>query len=423
VTRASNEAGATIAARRLLVLAGAVAGFWLVSWLVSGHAQAAARDVNPIGEVVAGVLGGQSSGGALSPGPESGTRSGGGGVPAGVVEPVSRAVRAAVPDSPVVRAAAPASDAGAGSVASAVEPVSHGVRAAAPVVEPISRVVRSAAPVVEPISQAVRAAAPAIEPVSRVVRAAAPAIEPVPRVVRAAESVVEPVVRSVGPALEPISQVVRAVEPVSRLVHTVVEPVVRSVAPVLNPVTQVLRTAAPVLDPVLGAVRTVAVPVVEPVADLLTPVTRPVVDPVVQPIVAAEAEGGAPIAPGRRTALPALTPARQAKAAPPHQETTPTAITTALDRTYNRPSPGVEPVSAPVRATHHTTVSQPAGAPGNAPSPQSPVPADAACGTAPTIPPAFLTTDLGPRVMRAFTRSQADFVPLWRACEPGTGPG
>jgi hypothetical protein len=25
--------------------------------------------------------------------------------------------------------------------------------------------------------------------------------------------------------------------------------------------------------------------------------------------------------------------------------------------------------------------------------------------------------------MRAFTRSQGDFVPLWRACEPGTGPG
>lgn len=357
MTRASTKGGATTAARRLLVLAGAVAGFWLVSWWVSAHAQAATHEVNPIGEVVAGVLGGQPPGGAAEA-PSDGARSG------------------------------------------VVARVAGGV-------QPVSRVVRSSARAVEPVSGVVHAAAP---------------------VVRAAVPIVEPVVGSVAPVVEPVSQAVRAVEPVSRVVHTALEPVVRTVAPVLEPVTQVIRSAAPVLDPVRTVVRPVGDSVgglVEPVADLASPVTRPVgeiVDPVVQPIVAPAAEGSNPAG-----ELPVL-PARQAKVVPPHQETSPNARQAAAqptgqNRTYDRPSPATEPFAATPRPARHPTASQPVRTPGKAPAPRSPAPPDAACGATSTIPPAFLTPDPGPRVTRAVVRSYGDFVPLWRACEPSTGPG
>jgi hypothetical protein len=386
VTRARDEGGAHIAARRLLVLAGALAGFWLVSWWLSGHAQAAPRPPAPVGEMVAGVLGGQ---------PPNGDRPGA----AGVVAPVAGAV---------------------------------------------SETVRSAAPVVEPISQGVRAVTPVVQPVSQVVRSAAPVVEPITRIVDTAVPIAEPVVRAIAPVAEPVSQVVRTaapvVEPVSR--------VVRSVAPVLTPVTQVVRTAAPVLDPVLDATRTVVLPVVdsvgglvEPVADVLSPVTQPVgdvltpvVDPVVQPIVAPVAEAVDPPAvdPAGESPVRPVRPARPAEIAPPHQETTPGVVhgaarTPAQARTYDRPGPSVEPVAAKPRSGHHTTVSQPVRnprhSPNRIPEPRSPAPVDAACGTAPTIPAAFLTSGHGPRATRSSVPPHEDFRPLWRACEPGTGPG
>jgi hypothetical protein len=412
VARARDKGDATIAARRVLLLAGAVAGLWLVSWWLSGHAQAATREANPIGEVVAGVIGGQPPGGAgQTPKDESPSAAGVVAPVAGGVEPVSQVV-------------------------SAAEPVSQVVSAAAPVTEPISRVARSGAPVVEPVSQVVRAAAPVVEPVSQVVRAAAP--------------VAEPVVRSVEPVVEPVSQAVRAavpvVEPVVRAAAPVARPVLRSVEPVLEPVSQVVGAVAPVVDPVLDPVLDTVAPVtdsvgstMEPVTDALSPVTEPIGDtlaPVVEPIVAPGSEGAAPSTPEPST-KPLIRQARQAKAAPPHRETVPTthqgvALPTAPDRTYDRPSPATGPTATTPRQAHQThrahpvrqaTPSQLARAPGNAPAPRYPAPDDAACGAAPTIPPAFLTPDHGPRATHAFTPSHGDFVPLWRACEPGTGPG
>jgi hypothetical protein len=272
-----------------------------------------------------------------------------------------------------------------------------------------------------------------VEPVSQVVRAAAPVVEPVSQVVRAAVPVVEPVVRSVEPVLEPISQVVHAAAPLVEPVSQMVE----AVAPIIRPVVQtVVRSVAPVLDPVLATVSPVADSIgaaVEPVTDLLSPVTKPIGDtltPVVEPIVAPGNESAEPSTPDP-SAEPPVLPARQAKAAPSHQETVPAALQTtarltAPDRTYDRPSPTPGPIAAKPRQAHparQAAPAQPVRTPGNAPMPQSPAPGDAACGPAPTIPPAFLTPDHGPRATHAFTPSDGDFVPLWRACEPGTSPG
>ncbi|MEV6647696.1 hypothetical protein [Amycolatopsis sp. NPDC051371] len=421
MARARDKGGATTAARRLLLVAGAVAGFWLVSWLVSGHAQAETREVNPLGEVVAGVVGGPPPGG-MTRALEDGAGAGVAGLvtPVPGVEPVSQAVRAVVPVSQVARAAGPAVEQDSRTVRStapAVEPVSHAARSTSRAVEPL---VGSVASIVEPVSQVVRTAAPVVEPVSQVVRAAAPVVEPVSQVVRAAVPVVEPVsqlARAAAPVLEPVSQVVRAA------------------APILEPVKQVVRILAPVLDPVLsGAVLPVAGAVVNPVADVLAPVTKPVGDtltPVVQPIVAPAGEGvETPAADptGKR-------PARHAKVASPQEETTPVthqlaSQLTAPDLAYT--CPATEPAAAEPRpahsrpsghSTHHATKPQPAHSPGKTPAPRSPAPEDAACGAAPTIPPAFLTAGHGPRATRAFTPSHGDFVPLWRACEPGTSPG
>ncbi len=265
-------------------------------------------------------------------------------------------------------------------------------------------------------------------------RSVEPVLEPVSQVVRAAAPVVGPVVRSVEPVLEPISQVVRAaaplVEPVSQIV--------KAAAPVIRPVVQtVVRSVGPVLDPVLATVAPVADSLgaaVEPVTDLLSPVTKPIGDtltPVVEPIVEPGNESAEPATPDP-AAEPPILPARQAKAAPSHQETVLAAALqaaaqpTAPDRIYDRPSPMTGPVAAKPRQAHpvrHAAASQPVRAPGNAPTPRSPAPDDAACGPAPTIPPAFLTPDHGPRATHAFTPSDGDFVPLWRACEPGTSPG
>lgn len=296
MTRARDEGGATTAVRRVLVVAAAVAGLWLLSWLISGRTQAATRHEDPVGEVVAGVLGGRSSGGTT----------------------VSR------------------------------DPVRGG----------------------------------GVEPVSRTVRAAAP--------------VVQPVVGAVAPM----------VAPASRAVRTVAGPVVRSVAPVVEPV---VRIAAPVLDPVLDAARTV-------------------VDPVIQPIVAPGDELAVPPAaePADEPPVTLVTPVRRAMTSTPAARHV-AARPAARDRTYDRPSATAGTVAAKPHLEHHTTSSQPARTPrndsGNAPAPRSPAPAEAACGTTRTIPPAFLTADHGPHVVRVSAPTHGDFVPLWRACEPGIGPG
>ncbi|MFJ9787710.1 hypothetical protein ACIRSS_49615 [Amycolatopsis sp. NPDC101161] len=389
------------ATRRVLVVFAAAAGLWLVSWLLSGHAEAAGRDADPLGAVVAGVLGEPPSGGG---GPVADPVS-------HAVAPATKAVAKTAPRvlEPVARAATPVPPVVA-PVARAVppvaEPISQVVRAAAPVTAPVSHVVSTAAALVEPVSQAAapvtaivpRVVAPATQPVSQVVAAAAPVVEPVSRVVQAAAPVVEPVsqlvggaapvVRSLKPVLEPVSQVVRAVQPI------------------LAPVDRVIRAAAPVLDPVGQAV--------EPVVRPIEPVSGTVVTPVGDPAAAT---------PATKLLLspPALQVKNQPPAAKPELPPTEPQTTTATPAAHAQPCTRTEArLAAKAQATKHIA----AQTPGPSPAPRSPaVPADAACGTGPTIPPAFLTPDHGPRATRAFTRSHGHFVPLWRPCKPGTGPG
>jgi hypothetical protein len=53
----------------------------------------------------------------------------------------------------------------------------------------------------------------------------------------------------------------------------------------------------------------------------------------------------------------------------------------------------------------------------------APPPADSAGGTGFSFPSALLALDHPLQSPRAFVRSRGDFAPLWRPCEPGTGPG
>ncbi|MEU0793055.1 hypothetical protein ABZ342_23525 [Amycolatopsis sp. NPDC005961] len=164
----------------------------------------------------------------------------------------------------------------------------------------------------------------------------------------------------------------------------------------------------------------------EPVGDALAPG--------LQPTVPSAPDTADPATPNP-AAEPAVRPARQAKTLPPQQETAAgapgAARLTATARSDSRLVPAAEtagPAAAKLRhhkhpALHATASPPPAHAPGNVPAPRSPAPEDAACGTAPTVPPAFLTPGHGPRATHAFTPSHGVFVPLWRACEPGTGPG
>ncbi|WP_374194533.1 hypothetical protein, partial [Amycolatopsis sp. MtRt-6] len=56
MTRAREVGDAFVAARRLLVLAGAVAGLWLVSWLTSGSAEAATVQTRALPDVIGVVV-------------------------------------------------------------------------------------------------------------------------------------------------------------------------------------------------------------------------------------------------------------------------------------------------------------------------------------------------------------------------------
>ncbi|SFW80958.1 hypothetical protein [Amycolatopsis australiensis] len=182
MTRENDAGDLPTTARRALVVAAAAAGFWLVSWLLSGHADAASRDPEPVG---VGVPARSAVAGAVVPRVAPVASSS---LP--VAEPVGHAVRSA---APVVQAAAPV--------------VSDVVRGAAPLadvagvaVRPVSGVVRGAAPLVKPVAAVAGAA---IAPVSRVVRSVAPVIDPLSDVLRAAEPPIDPVLQVVPPA-EPV---------------------------------------------------------------------------------------------------------------------------------------------------------------------------------------------------------------------------
>ncbi|MET8847417.1 hypothetical protein [Amycolatopsis sp. NPDC004625] len=208
--------------------------------------------------------------------------------------------------------------------------------------------------------------------------------------------VVAPVVRSVGPLAEPVSQIVRSVEPLAQVVapiaKSVLDPVVQAVEPVTRPVAGVVQ---PVTAPVLGApppARTSRLPLV--VSRAVGPVLAPV-SPVVVGLAVDE-----PVS----AAHPAARP--QAESAHPV-----------------RPGRVCTGEAAPHRSTVHADLRPRRDAPGDTPVPVRPAPSDVASGTGSTIPPAFLATGHGIHVLPAATRVHGVFVPLWRPCEPGTGPG
>ncbi|WIV54622.1 hypothetical protein [Amycolatopsis nalaikhensis] len=379
MTRARDVDGVLVAARRLLVVAGAVAGFWLVSWLVSGQAEAAGEP-DPVGGVVSRV----------APGP--------------VDDLVSRVVRGEPVPDPV------------GDIASRVvhrESVarkSPAVRLPDRAVKPVSRVVEAA------VSPVARTAGAVVAPFERAV---------VPPVAGVASAVAEPVVR----ATAPLSKTARAVAaPVTGAIAGIARPVVASVAGVLEPVVD-------------GVVR----PVVAPVTGALTPVLEPVVDGVLRPILTPVTGALAPVA------EPIVTPVANPVADPAIDS--PTLVFSPVndrpqgEAIYPQPQLPLTAVAAEPRATataegsqdqaavetvpdcgaspaHHPTAPRQENTPApTAPTRHTPAPADAAFGTAFSSPVAVLNPDPGPRATAGFTLSHGEFVPLWRACEPGTGPG
>ncbi|MGW4521801.1 hypothetical protein [Amycolatopsis sp. NPDC004378] len=395
MTGARDVAGTVAAARRLLAVAGAIAGFWLLSWLVSGHAQA-----DPLGAVVppagSGVVA-PAAGAALEGSSQARSAVRAGSAP--VAEPVSQPRSAAR-----VGSAAPVSR------PSATEPIVASVRpavpvagAAKPVVRPVATSARSvAAPVValaKPVVDAV------VLPAVPVAGAATPVVRPV---AESARSAAEPVVALANPVVarvsRPVADVVKLAEPVARGVAStapVIEPVVNAVAPV----SRLVGSVVPVIKPVLDA----TAPVIEPVATGVSPgTTAPTTRPGIVPPLTEPVDAETPLANSltREADLGRAIFAAPPKAKPagrvPASRTRP-AVTT----------------KTPEHRTSATTAHQP----GDTPGPRGPAPADAAWGSSPTVPPAFLTPGSGPRATRAFAPSHGDFLPLWRPCKPGTGPG
>jgi hypothetical protein len=383
-------AGVPAAARRLLVLAGAVAGLWLVSWLTSGDADAATPGLpDPIG-VVAGAL--NSAHDVVRPAAAP--------IVAGVAGPVSRAGRAAAPV--------------AGGV---VEPVSRTTRFTAPVADSISRAAQAA------VSPVTASAATVVQPVSRVVRSAVPVLEPVSGAAKAvlspvtasAATVVQPLAPVTGTVVKPVAQLLRSADP---LVSAVTQPL----ADVLEPVTATL------VEPVLDA----ASPVL---TDLLTPVAgvvAPVVGGAGRPIVAPGGDVGVPphrvaagVPPLSRKFVP-VAAAEQAKAAVAARAARLTASgpECAGTTTVAAGHGGHRGHRGGVAVAHHARSRLGGHGPAKAPAhPGAPVSSDVASGAGSTIPPAFLTPGHTPHGFQASPRAHGDFVPLWRPCEPGTGPG
>jgi hypothetical protein len=244
--------------------------------------------------------------------------------------------------------------------------------------------------------------------VSHVAASAKPVLAPVSGAVGA-------VVSPVTGALAPVSQVVRSLEPilagVTRPVAGLVAPLTRAVGGLVRPV---LGAAAPRLPDLLAPVAA-DLPVVAPVTGVVGPAGR---HPDTVPGKLIELIHPAyPLTPsvgGAETPVPSgKSAARPADVALP-MASEPDCRGTA--------GPGLrrEPASA------HPAVSV-AGVPGHAPPapapPGAPAPSDVTCGAGSPIPPAFLAFDHGPREFRVSTLAHGVFVPLWRPCEPGTGPG
>ncbi|MEU5263594.1 hypothetical protein [Amycolatopsis sp. NPDC021455] len=303
----------------------------------------------------------------------------------------------------------------------------------------MSRVVRSAESVsraagaaVSPVTGAAGAvvsqvAASAKQVVAPVSRAAGAVVSPV---AGAAAAVVSPVVASVKPVVAPVSGVVGAVaSPVTGALAPVSE-VVRSVEPVLAPLT---RPVAGLVAPVTGAVGGLVRPVLGSTTPGLTGLLAPVAAdlPIVAPVTGVTGPAGRE---------PGAQPARQIKLIHPADPVVPSggaAVTPLPSGKFVRAAVQPADVARPMAsgrdrgaASHRAPASAlrtggPAGIPGHVPppAPVPPAPSDVGCGGGSPIPPAFLTSGHGPRDFRVFTRAHEVFVPLWRPCEPGTGPG
>lgn len=360
----------SVAARRLLVLAAAVAGFWLVSWLVSGNASAAEGRSAELP-----VLGPPSGAGAV----------------------VSAGVSPARPSA----VDAPGAVASARSVARAAEPIARVVEAVA------SPVAKSAAAVAEPVSQA---AAPATRAVGALGETAAAGVAPV---TRAAGALVAPLGRAANAVVAPVADAVTSAAPVTR---AVVAPVVRSIEPILSPakalLSPVTKTVTGLVDPVVSDAGLTSV--VQPVTGDTPPVVNPVADRGRQPRATHAPVAGAVVRP--------ITPPAEVTATGPlpNQVRQPVAV---IGKTAGHTC---VPPSSPRRhklSAHHTgTAGHRSG--GTPSHPVAPVSSpDAATGAGAGIPPAFLSAGHGPHRFRASPWAHGDFVPLWRPCEPGTGPG
>ncbi|MGW3997667.1 hypothetical protein ACWEF6_29630 [Amycolatopsis sp. NPDC004772] len=385
----------SVAARRLLVLAAAVAGFWLVSWLVSGSASAA--DV--------------SVGRGVEPGLPSGVVSGAHGVVAAGVSPTAVG-RASAVDSRV----APRSVAAARPVARAAGPTAVGVVGAA---EPVTRAVASpvaktAAAVVEPVSHVAAPAARVVgavaEPVSQV---AAPVTRAVGALGEAAAADVAPVTRAAGALVAPLGRAATAV--VAPVTRAVVAPIVHSAEPILSP-------AKALLSPATKAVTGLVDPVVSDTG--LTSVVKPVTGdtpPVVNPVAGRGEKPLATEAPLVGSIVRLITPLAVAAATGPlpnQARQLVSVIVKTAGRTCVLPSsPRPHRTTAHHAAAGHRSGQTPVhpGAPVSSP--------DVATGTGSVIPPAFLSAGQAPHHFRASPWAHGDFVPLWRPCEPGTGPG
>ncbi len=451
MTRAREVGGASVAARRLLVLAGAVAGFWLVSWLTSGNADAAPAGVpgavDPIGAVV-GVLAppdhaSQAKVGAASRGGQRVATQ----LPRPVAEAVEPVTGGAVarPVRPDSRAGTAAVPAGTASGA-AVGPVA---RAAGVAAAPVARVVGTNA------LPGVLNAPAGVAPVARLGGSAAP-------VARAAGSVASPLRETTTAVLAPVTGVVCAAEPATRAVGAVivpvsatagavVGPVVRSAVPVVEPVSSaakallspLAKTAGALVEPVVAVVAAPVTGLVDALGSVVEPVTRPVLgtaSPVLTDFLTPVADGaGAPVAefaaaPVADFAVQAVLPLARVVTSPPaNQQLVPTAAgrPAAADAQGRPISPTCVRTTATAAAgprrgaAHHPEARLGGHRRGQAPAhPGGPVSSpDVASGGGSSFPHAFLAAGHAPHHFRASPWTHGDFVPLWRPSEPGTGPG
>lgn len=374
MTGAREVGGASVAARRLLVLAGAVAGLWLVFWLTSDRADAAAV-VSGAGDAVAGAVGSDS--------------------------PVPHAVG---------RVVAAGSRGVATTAKAAAFPVATGSGAAAggaPSAGPRARVVAS------PVTTGATVAA------GTAGRAVGAAVSPAPvagavGTVGEAARTVAPIARGVGAAVSPISGS-ELVAPVSRVVAGVVRPVV----PVLAPVTAVAKS---LLSPVTGA----AAPVLEPIvsalpSDLAKPVTSPVVnEPTGKTVPPVGAPGAVEPPTSGSVVREVIVRGRPAAIGAPPDQARRSVLAPAKAAQRARPCAARVVVKPHRSAASHDGTHRPGNSPAH---PSSPVTSSEATAAGAGIPLGFLTGGPAPHRFRASPGAHGDFVPLWRPCKPGTGPG